>query len=50
MELVFSKKYKRSYQKILAQYPNMKEKIRDMLRDFSKNVFESQYFRKKFTI
>lgn len=50
MELVFSKNYKRSYRKILSQYPNMKFKIRDMVDDFQENLFESQYFRKNLRV
>jgi len=42
------KEFEKSYKKILSQYPNLKEKIQDMIRDFSKNVFDSKYFRKNF--
>lgn len=43
------KEFERSYKKILAQYPKLKEKIQDMIRDFSENVYDSQYFRKNFS-
>jgi mRNA-degrading endonuclease YafQ of YafQ-DinJ toxin-antitoxin module len=48
MKLKYTKKFKKSFKNILAQYPNLEEKILDMIDDFSENLHDSVYFRKKF--
>ncbi len=44
----YSKKFKNSFKSIISQYPNLEEKIWNVLLDFEKKLFDSQYFRKNF--
>lgn len=49
MEIIYSRRFKKQVKKLIENKKNLKNKVENCIIDFSENIRESRYYRKKMT-